>query len=351
MARRSKRKTTAVGLVGSGKVTAAAAKQHLSDFVESQDTELVWILPFSDGNSKPLDATIDFLYNESASYVLVSDETIEDKDLEENATEIVVIEEGEDVQTAVVAYAAEADAAAGVVILLDEDSDDDLDLAEAAATAELKVFDLSSGMSEVELADVDDDETSSESDEDAPGDADDDAGADTPAEMPDDVLEALNAKDAKTATNLLKVLDREDLVELAEDAGLVVEKGIHRKTIAENLVGLLLDAPSGDPEPEEEPEEPPKRTRKAKDPEPEPEEDAAEDEVPDQEVKHPDPEETATPTSGQITGLKSDPRQPPVFTGADLIWALQSIAIEKGVAESKKFLQLLRDEGLVAPTN
>lgn len=346
MARRSKRKVLAAGVVGAGKTSVKAMKQHLSDFIEAQDAEITWVLPFSDNSSKTMEQVIDFLYNEEATYELVSDGSVEDDDLYGYSSEFIELDEGEDSHMGVIARVAEFDDNAGVLILLDEALDADLDLMEAAQEEKLEVFDLCTALAPLTLEDAAPPEPDNEgeaAEEAIAAESDEDAPSASGVTMPDDVLTAISAGEVDEAVALLKALDKDDLVELAEEAGLAGPsegddpwKGIHRKTIAAELVGVLAEGAPAE-EPEEEAPAPKKRASKktapkAEDPEP------VEDESEVQDV--PAEKLAQSPNQGSVNG---HPRLDPHH----LVSVLSKVYVEKGLAETKKFYSLLEEKELV----
>ena len=348
MARRSKRKVLAAGVVGAGKTSAKAMKQHLSDFIESQDSEITWVLPFTEENSKTMEQVIDFLYNEEATYELVADGSVEDDDLYGYSSEFIELEEGEDSHMGVIARVAEHDESAGVLILLDESLDADLDFVEAAQEEKLDVFDLCTALAPLTLEDASTPDNEGDSAEDAiAAETDEDAPSAAGVDIPDDVLAAVSAGEPDEAVTLLKALDKDDLVELAEDAGLAGPtdgddpwKGIHRKTIAAEIVGVLSEGASDDgpaeedDEPEEEAPKPKRRESKrgtsAKVNAPEPEDEPGAPVV---------VEEKLAQSANQNGRPRLDPHH--------LVGVLSNVYIEKGLAETKKFYGLLEEKELV----
>lgn len=344
MARRSKREPKPIGLLGSGKVTAAAAKQHLSDFTEAADSDLIWLLPFSEANTKSMNATIDFLYNEDVTYVLVSDDTVEDEDLEENASEVVTVSDAEELAAEMVTRLGASDPPGTLVMILDESQDADLDAVEAAVSAGVTALDLAAGMHTLEFEDEDVPATTEPEPEPDPVDEAASSGAeeDAPMEMPEDVLAELEAGDAQAAIDLLKKLERDVLVELAEAQGLVVEKGIHRKTIAENLVGLIL---GGDSDPDPDPEPPTPKPKKAA---PQPTADA-----PSAAPAAPEAAPQAVPPAAVTEAEEAAPVVPDVLGAPDemmyvIIANTAQVVAARGVEDGRAFVRMLRDEGLLA---
>ena len=334
MARRSKRAPSPVALVGSGKVAEKAMKQHLSDFIEAQDGELLWLIPFSENSGKSLDAAIDFLVEENATYAVISDGTLEDEDLEKYAQDWTELESG-DPHEAVIARASEDDTAVGVVILLDEQLDSDLDLVEAAAEAGLTTYDLCAGLQVVELEEADEPEAEDPDEDEASAEPEpaDEPEVAAPADIPSEALDAISAGEGDEAVEILKKLSREVLVKIAEGVNLDVPKGTHRKTIATDIVKELLSdgaREKAEPEPEDEPAPKTKPSRKSK-PEAAPETPSA----PEEDGPVPAPAETGRAAPALSVGA------------SDLILLLRDVTLAQGTAEAKKFLQLLRDEELL----
>lgn len=343
MPRRSKRTPAPVALVGGGELSEKALKQHLSDFVESQSGEILWVVPFSENSSKTFDAALDFLVEEGASYRVVSDDTLEDADLEKYSAEWTV-HQGEDAHALAVQGVAEAETNLGVLLLLDEKLDSDLDLLQLAANAGLAVFDVCAGLQRIEL------ETSDAAAAPEAGEPEE-----TPAEvaepstpavggMPEEALDAINAGETADAVNVLKALSKDDLVALAEAQGLEGPgdskdpwKGIHRKTIAADIVDLLSQASADVPAEEtdeepaaapEEPQKPKKKSTRRTTPE-----------------KTPEPVEERSEAPVQKEGQLAPVRDVEVPTR--VIEMLAYVAAQQGTEDAEKFYSFLKSEGLL----
>lgn len=343
--KRSKKYAAVVALAGGGKVTKKQAKTHLSDFIESVDGEILWVIPVSDDTPKPLAMVSDFLWEEEARYVLVVDEDGADEDWTENAERVV--EADEDIYAAAIAEAGEADADDNrLIIILDEDSDDDVDLVEAAMDAGLSCYDLASGLAELDEVveeDDDDDEAEDAEEESEPEEADEDEGDEeddvTEIELPAKTQKLLDKGDAKgAALKLAEEFSSNDVRKLADKVGVEYEKGVWAKTIAKDIIDRLVHE-DGDDEPEEapEPEEKPKKksSKKASKPEPEPEE----------EVKYPDTDE-GDPRLSEGGG-ETVMAAPVTLHPAEVLHVLASITNAHDLKTAKDFHKFAKDQGLI----
>lgn len=333
MARRSKRKSgLTVGLVGSGKSPAKAIKQHLSDFVEAQDGEITWVFPLTENSPKSLTTAVNTLFEDEAVYGLVVDGTTTDEDLSEHAK--FEEEHEEDAHLGVIEHLKEVEGDTKLIILLDENQESDLDLLDAADEAKIEVLDLCSALAVIELESTDAADEPEDEDEDEPEAAEDDAdeeeetseGDDLP--VPAEALKAIEDGDADSAITLLKAFTRENLVSIAEKVGLDIPKGVHRKTIATDIVGKIsedLGGGSSDDaadEPEDAPEETPKRSRKKAGPE---------------ETSEPEPNEGMT----KVSEVKHDPS----VSGEvhpRVVEMLAGIAASNSTEEAEKFFKFGR---------
>ena len=338
MPRRSKRTpATPVALVGSGGLAIKAAKTHLAEFIEKHG-EILWFLPFSEDNTESHDAVVDALVEEGARFVLVSDDSIADDQIEE-AAEGIEGAEG-DAHRGAILGASEAREDGGpypaVLSLVDEAMESDLDLVELASTHGMDTFDLCAGLGRVVLGDdadtvSDGPEEEEEEQDEAPEEPKLAPVAGSFFGVPDEVLEAVSAGDIDTAAEELKKLPRKDLVEVAASYNLEIAKGTHRKTIAEQIVEALMDRDAIEPEkPQEKPKRSP-RPEAAPEAEEAPEEDQSEPVVEDPALTD---EETAL-TEGAWGGLDS------------LVFILKDVAVAQGLEEAREFLEFLREEKLV----
>lgn len=345
-----------VGLVGSGKVTVKAAKSHLSDFIErfSEDGEILWVLPDTEDVTKSLTAVKNFLWEEEATYVLVSDGTFGDDDWTDNAKTVVEVET-EDVYASLVTEVSGYEAEnLAVIFILDEDHDGDVELLEAASSEGLTCYDLTAGLNELELEDAEEEAT--EEDEDVAEevesaeeveDEEEAEEGDTAPAIPEKVQALIDkGKVEQAAAKLTEAMDRDELADLSDQLGVGAKtKGVWAKTIAKNIVEYL--SPEGDePEAEEEPEEKPaakKKTRKTKAEkkatEPEPE---VEDEVVAI-IDETGPD--ANTGGGELAQV--DPNFEALRLRAEVISASSYVAGQKGADEAGKYIAVLKKAGLL----
>lgn len=328
-----------IGLVGSGTVSIKSAKSNLSDFIEAQDGEILWVLPHTADATKSLAKVKDFLWDENANYALVSDATDEDEDWEENAQTVVEVDEN--VEAALITEVAgyEVDTLA-VLFILDEEADADLELLDAAQGEGLKCFDLSSGITELELAEVED---VAEAEEDDESDAVDEDDAEEEAEVRDEppfsekVQKFIDKGNyVRAGEKMAEELGSDGVKELADEFGLEFKKGTWAKNIGKGIAEYLGGATDDDADPveDEEVEEAPapkakkskKSTKAEPDEEPEP--------VTEEQI------EKASET------LKDRPvaAEAPSLHDADLIYFLAQIAASQGTAEAKAFYTFINDK-------
>jgi hypothetical protein len=343
--RKRKPKYAAVaGVAGAGVVPIKTATAAISKFIEKVDGEILWVLPHTSDISGSLTKVKDFLWNEDASYALISDGSLEDEEWEQYAKTIVEVDA--DVYSALVTEVSGYDVDdLSVIFLLDEELESDIDLVEAASEEELTCYDLKAGMSKLVFGEVEDEDEPEDDDE--PAESDDDALQ--LLEVPTDVQTLIESgKLEKAAEKLKDSVSREKLNSLAEEHGVEVKKGTWAATIAKGIVDALAGGDEPEDEPDDEPEDehrPAKKatakkatakksTRKAKDPEPEPED----DDEPEAEV---DVEPEVVAETGSLNS---------VFTGRDEIalrvehlQAVAHVAGMKGTTEAKKFSDLARE--------
>ena len=329
--KRSKKYAAVVALAGEGKVTKKQAKTHLSDFIESVDGEILWVIPVSDDVSKPLSMVSDFLWEEEARYVLVTDEEGADEDWTENAESVV--EADEDIYAAAIAEAGEADADdKRLIIILDEDSDDDVNLVEAAMDAGLSCYDLTSGLAELdEVVEEDDDEEDAE-EEAEPEDADEEEGDEEDdvaeeIELPAKTQKLFDKGDAEgAALKLAEEFSSNDVRKLADQIGVEYEKGVWAKTIAKDIIEKLTYEEEPEEEVEPEPEEKPKKKSSKKASKPEPEVEA-----------EPEPEDTVAMT--QAAPMSVHPEA--------VLNVLTAITNAHDLKTAKDFYKFAKDQGLI----
>lgn len=351
MARRSKREKNvpvAVGLAGSGKMPKKAMKEHLSEYIEAQDSEILWVLPYTDSTTKPLQNVMDFLWDEDAKFALVSDGTAEDEELEDAAE--YLIEADDAAETSVVAHLAEmaADKKA-LILLLNEDDDADTDLAADAAEKDIQTFDLCSGMNEIEVRDEDDvpeeeaEEEAAEEPEEAAEETEEEPGNEVVeldstalSRVPESVMSLVVDDELDAAAGKLQAeLSKNEIKTLADEVGLEIPKGQWAKTTAQQLVGIIADSGVEAPEVPDEAEveaeveaspEPPEEPVAARPPSPR------------------RPPEEASNTAEDVP-VKTNGYAP--LRGRDVVDILAQITMAKGTAEAKKFYEFLTESELV----
>ena len=329
MAAKKRAKLAAVAaLLGGGEVPKKAAKAHLSDFIESVDGEVLWILPAGDDTTKALDAAVDILYTDEVRYVLVTDNLdAVDEELRDEADRVVEVE---DLHSGVLAELLETSAEAKTAIfILDEELESDLELLSGAGSAGVECLDLASGLAKLEVDEVEDDEPSGESEDEPDEESDDEPEAeDEPAELdgverlPEEVRELLKSGSLEDAgLKLAELLSAKEIRTLADGLGVGYEKGVWAKTIAKDIIDALIYNS-------------------------EPVEDQSED-LPDAE-----PAESArkfltrvAKEEGSLNRAKADPTPPtsvPVHPEA-VINAVTQVAVHRGVEEAGEFLDLIQE--------
>lgn len=345
MAGRKRKKQTyaaVIGLVGSGTVSIKSAKSNLSDFIEAQDGEILWVLPHTADVTKSVAKVKDFLWDENANYALVSDATDDDEEWEENAQSTVDVEDDvfATLVTEVTGYEAETLA---IMFILDEESDDDLELLDAAQAQGLKCFDLASGITELELAEIDEEEAAEEDDESEDADEDDESDAPEVRDEPPFSAKVQKFIDkgnfARAGEEMAEELGPDGVKELADEFGLEFKKGTWAKNIGKGIAEYLGGAAGdgGDPvEEDEEVEEAPapkakKKSKKAAEPAPEV------DEEPE-----PVTEEQLEKAADTLRPNAEAPAR--ALHDADLIYFLAQIAASQGTAEAKAFYTFINDK-------
>lgn len=315
-----------IGLVGAGKVSIKSAKSHLSDFIEAQDGEILWVLPHTADSTKSMEKVKDFLWDEDAKYALVSDGTDEDEDWEENAQTVVEVEEDPyaALVTEVAGYEAETLA---VMFILDEEHDADLELLDAAQAEGLQCFDLASGVTELELTDVEDEPEEETA-------ADEEAVESSEAPIPDDIQKVIDKGNfAKAGEMLADRLGNDGVKDLAAEFGLEIKKGTWAKNIGKAIAEHVGGDTEEEPEEAEEEDPKPKSKKKAKTEKAEP-------------VKtEPDIEKDVTEVAEELA--VAAPAMAGDFARHDLVSWVAQVAIAQGVAEAREFYTFLRDENLV----
>lgn len=309
-----------IGLVGAGKVSIKSAKSHLSDFIEAQDGEILWVLPHTADSTKSMEKVKDFLWDEDAKYALVSDGTDEDEDWEENAQTVVEVDEDPyaALVTEVAGYEAETLA---VMFILDEEHDADLELLDAAQAEGLQCFDLASGVTELELTDVEDEpEEETAADEEA-------AEESSEAPIPDDIQKVIDKGNfAKAGEMLADRLGNDGVKDLAAEFGLEIKKGTWAKNIgkaiAEHVSGDAEEEPEAEVEVTEvEPEKPAKKTKKKS--------------------------RAAADETVQDVPTEKAAAMPVTVDRRELVHLIASVASAQGVPAAKEFYKFIQSENLV----
>ena len=334
MAAKKRAKLAAVAaLLGGGEVPKKAAKAHLSDFIESVDGEVLWILPAGDDTTKALDAAVDILYTDEVRYVLVTDNLdAVDEELRDEADRVVEVE---DLHSGVLAELLETSAEAKTAIfILDEELESDLELLSEAGGAGVECLDLASGLAKLEVDEVEDDEPSDEPEDDGDEESDDEPedepepapSAPVEAEptelegverLPEEVQELLKSGSPEDAgLKLAELLSAKEIRTLADGLGVGYEKGVWAKTIAKDIIDSLIYSEGED----------------------EPVEDQSAD-LPDAEPAEP------VKVEGSLNRAKADPTPPtsvPIHPEV-VISAVTQVAVHRGVAEAGEFLDLIQE--------
>ena len=314
--KRAKKYAAVVALAGGGKSTKKQAKTHLSDFIESVDGEILWVIPQGDDVAKPYAMVADFLWEEEARYILVTDEDFEDEDWTKNAERVV--EADDDIYTAALTEAAEVEADEKIlVILLDEDHEGDVELVESAMDAGMKCLDLSSGLIELEeVVEEDDDDEEDEPDEELD---EEEPVIEIPAKI-QKLIDAGKAEEAGIAFS--EKFSSDEVRALADDLGVPYKKGVWAKTIGKDIAEKLH---GGDEETEEAKVE------------------VVEGEVAEEPLTgEGEPEERLTQSVDQDMAMAN-----PYVSPSDVIHAAAHVAGQKGAVEAGKFLDLLKKQGLI----
>ena len=329
MARRSKRTQPeiAVGLAGSGKVPKKAAKEHLSEFMEAQDSEILWVLPYSTEVPKSAQAVVDFLWEEGAKYILVSDGTAEDGDLEEASSEVIEADEDAHVDEAVLDALLNTEAGEqSLIFLLDENSEADVALVEAAVEHGVVARDLCMGNQVLDVQDADEApaEEAEDAEEDEPEEEEETYGLDA---IPDEITDLINDGEfAEAGERLASDLGKDRVKELGAELGLDFKPNAWAKKVGEKIARHL--AGDSEEEPEPEPKAAKKKSTKKKT--------EPKDETPEKEPEQ-DTEDRQLVAAAPMNGRAN----------VDLLHILAAVTNASGVDEAREFLKFIREENLV----
>jgi outer membrane biosynthesis protein TonB len=339
--RRSRRNRLVVGLAGTSTVDLRAARTHIDAFIEAQEQKILWVFP-EGMPGKSLTEVVDDLYEEGVTYeVVAADDS--DSPLLTNAAAVLSPEGDETLPGTLIDRLAEAEDAA-LIMLLDEEEDADLDLLDLADQAKIKIYDLAeTGCSEVVYTDLDNDVDEALAVEEPEKAEEPQEGVEEPEPAPEPEKPAEEnsapSEDIPTMEELLD-LTRAKLLDLAEERGLEIRQGTHRKTIAREILTTYAEAPAA-PEPAPKPERAPE-AEPEKAPEPEVDPESAPEVVPEiaPDVPVGTPEftwEIPVATTGAASAGVTE----------SLIHTLAGIAIDKGTKEAESFFQMLRRNKIV----
>lgn len=347
MAKKTKSKTkkkpsyaAVVGLVGSGSVPIKSAKANLSDFIEAQDGEILWVLPHTADNSKSIEKVMEFIWNEDAKFALVSDGTDDDEEWEENAQSTVVVPDDADVYanlvTEVAGYKAEN---LIVMVILDEENSDDLDLIDAAASEGLTTLDLASGLSEIEIETVEEEPEEAEDDDDTSDEDESDAGVHTEPLFSDKVQKLIDKGNfSKAGEKMADELGNDGVKKLAEEFGLDVKKGAWAKTVGAAIAEHLGSAAGDGDEIEEAEEVEEKPAKKPKDKKSKPSKKA--EEVEEETVKDED-------VDSEVVTEAASNGEPEWYAKVRTLELLAGVASAQGVPAAKEFYTFAKAKGLI----
>ena len=347
---------------GAGKATPKQLTAAVTEFIESVDGEILWVLPDGD-NTKSVDRVVDFLWDEQASFVLVTDDADElEDDFRDGAEDVVEVDETSEVDEELVTQVverADGDTEKFILLVLDPEHEGDQTILGAAFDAGLTALDLSSGLIRLEEAEDDDGEDAApESEEqDAPDDDDDDDDApDVPEDapvtkLPDEAREAFNDGNYEVAADALaEALKGPKIKKLAAELGVAVEKGQWAKTIAVNIIDKLagtatVDEPREDAEDAPAKEEPkkraPRKQRGSKETE-----DVASPPATSEETQHAIVTYDAENVAKEAPATTSQGREFAYALKVEVIRAAAYVAGQKGTVEAKKFLDALETRAL-----
>jgi hypothetical protein len=269
--RRSAPKTVRVGLVGAAKPKISQVKAAVVSFLKEVPGDVTWVLPWTEDSTKILRETLDYVYEQDAQYILVTDGTLErDEELFEDARRVIEVEDR--VYEQVVAEL--EDEGSHLLHLFDEDHKQDIQLVELALSLGATVQDLAQGLAPITFHDDGEEEpepkpkpkkkTRRSAKAEEPAEAPKrsrrakDEG-ETP-EPPEAFLEAVEAGDVEAAVDaLLEGLSSPDIRALAALHEVEVAKGAWSKTVARDIAEKLITPASeddGDEEPGEDVEVP-----------------------------------------------------------------------------------------------